>query len=174
MRAPLKASARSISGVEQSGVVVPPNNGTNNKAPVCFAQLKSRPVNDPTASKVNAVHTFWWVQGTNGRAIISAGPQSYQGGSSPYLEAWVVPGNSNGADNSGQHLVFNTGVSSDVCGQVDSMINSASQFPRRSFYYNPVWGPNSNTAAKYFGNTAGFQPSFPFNAYGSGAPLLVP
>ncbi|GEM_PF-4873455 len=106
MRAPLKASARSISGVEQSGVVVPPNNGTNNKAPVCFAQLKSRPVNDPTASKVNAVHRFWWVQGTNGRAIVSAGPQSYQGGSNPYLEAWVVPGNSNGADNSGQHLVL--------------------------------------------------------------------
>jgi hypothetical protein len=68
------------------------------------------------------------------------------------------------------NIVFSIpGVSSGVCGQVDSMINSAFQFPRRSIYYNPVWGPNSNTAAKYFGNAAGFQPNFPFNAYGSGA-----
>lgn len=95
------------------------------------------------ASKLDALHTFWWVQETNGRAILSAGPQSYRGGSNPYIEAWVVPGNSNATDNSGQHLVFNTGVSSDVCGQVDSMINSASQFPRRSIYYNPVWGPTA-------------------------------
>lgn len=66
------------------------------------------------------------------------------------------------------------GLSSGVCGQVDSMINAGHSFPNGSLMYDPVWGPNSNTAARYFGDVGGFNPSFPFNAYGANAPLLVP
>jgi len=36
----------------------------------CFAQLKDRPVNDPKAAKVNAVHTSWWVQDSTGTQYI--------------------------------------------------------------------------------------------------------
>jgi hypothetical protein len=65
-----------------------------------LAQLKYRPVEDPTAKKFSAVHTFWWVQGSDGggifKDIISAGPQTYQGSTTQYLEAWVVPESSNG------------------------------------------------------------------------------
>lgn len=66
------------------------------------------------------------------------------------------------------------GLSSGVCGQVDSMINAGHSFPNGSLMYDPVWGPNSNTAARYFGDVGGFNPSFPFNAYGANAALLVP
>ena len=54
------------------------------------------------------------------------------------------------------------------------MINAGQVFPNGSLTYDPVWGPNSNTVAKYFGDVGGFNPSFPFNAYGANAPFMVP
>jgi RHS repeat-associated protein len=160
--------------VTETGVgIKPPNSGTTNKAPVCFAQLKSRPVNDPTAAKFRAVHTFWWVQGSSGQRIISGGPNP-PSGSNQYLTVWVNPNLNQGPDTPSAHLVFNSGLSGGICGQVDSMINAGQSFPNGSLTYDPVWGPNSNTAARYFGDVGGFNPSFPFTAYGANAPLLVP
>lgn len=156
----------------RSNPVVPPKSGTNTSQ-VCFAQLKSRPVNDPNASKVRALHTFWWVQGSTGQRIISGGPLP-PSGSNQHLTVWVNPNLYQGPDTPNAHLVFNSGLSSGACGQVDSMINAGQSFPNGSLMYDPVWGPNSNTAARYFGNVGGFNPTFPFNAYGANAPLLLP
>jgi hypothetical protein len=54
------------------------------------------------------------------------------------------------------------------------MINAGNAFPNGRLVYDPIWGPNSNTAAAYFGNVGGFSPSFPFTAYGASQSLLVP
>jgi RHS repeat-associated protein len=151
--------------------------------PECFAQLKDRAVNDPTASKVNAVHSFWWVQGyINGQTvqfILSAGPQpgvNSSGQGVSYLDAWAVSGNANGLDNSGQHTDWSSGLSSSICDQVDSMIIAAQQFPQNTILYNPLaafsfGGPNSNSAAHYFGVAGGFNPTPAPTAYGWYSPL---
>ncbi len=152
----------------------PAKNGKSSaNSHTCFAQLKSRPVNDPRAQKALAVHTFWWVQGTNGQRIISGGP-SGPSGANQHLNIWVNPDLFQGPDTPNAHLVFSAGPSSSVCGQVDSMISGGNSFPNGSFVYDPIWGPNSNTAARYFGGVGGFNPTFPFTAYGANAPLLVP
>ncbi len=144
--------------------------------PQCFAQLKDRPVDDPTASKFRAVHTFWWVQAdVNGQAeqfIISAGPQQLAGSPKQYLDAWVVPGSANGADNSGDNTAWASGLSASLCDQVEAMLTAARGFPQNQIQYNPAGafgfgGPNSNSAAHYFGIAGGFTGiTPPLTAYG--------
>ncbi|MGH9667423.1 MAG: RHS repeat-associated core domain-containing protein, partial [Bryobacteraceae bacterium] len=141
----------------------------------CFAQLMYRPVNDPTASKFHAVHTFWWVQadigGQAAQFIISAGPAPGPKGTQ-HLNAYVTPGSDNGSgDNSRQDAAWSSGIGSWLCDQVDAMINAAKDFPANTIQYHPVGafgfgGPNSNSAAHYFGIAGGFNPKPPLTAYG--------
>ncbi len=135
-------------------------------------------MNDPTAAKVDAVHSFWWVQGDiEGQAlqfILSAGPQpgtNSAGQAVSYLNAWAVPGSANGSDNSTQHTDWSSGLSSSICDQVDRMIVAAQRFPQNTLIYNAFGafgfgGPNSNSAAHYFSVVGGFNATPALTAYG--------
>jgi hypothetical protein len=140
-------------------------------------------VNDSTAAKFNAVHTFWWVQGDiDGQAlqfIISAGPAPGPSGTQ-YLNASATSGNDNGSgDNSSQHLDWSSGLSRTICDQVDTLIGAAKSFRNDTIEYYTVGvlgfgGPNSNSAAHYFGVISGFNPSPPTTAYGWFSPIVFP
>ena len=149
--------------------------GGGGAGPECFAQLKDRPVKDSIASKFDAVHTFWRVQGDIAgvieQFILTAGPLIKPGSTIQYLDAWAIPGNSAGQDNSAQHLVWSSGLSGSLCASVDRMIIAAERFPQNQILYRPVsalgfGGPNSNSAAHYFAIAGGFDPTAPWNAYG--------
>ena len=73
----------------------PPPPPPTKKDPECFAQLKGRPVDDPAAAKVSALHTFWYVQNASGQQYIVSGGPSEDG---KRLEASVTPGRTNGTD----------------------------------------------------------------------------
>jgi RHS repeat-associated protein len=139
-------------------------------SPECFAQLKDRPVNDPAAAKFHAVHTFWWVQASDGsRDIISGGP------SGGYLDVWVVPGNVNGPDTANAATAWDSGLSSAICAAVSQMLAAASAFANGSITYSPYPGPNSNTAAHLLATAGGLQGvTPPLTAYGWNASLLSP
>jgi RHS repeat-associated protein len=151
--------------------------------PECFAQLKERPVNDPGAAAVNAVHTFWWVQGDiNGQAvqyILSAGPATGPRGIQ-YLDVWATQGSNNGSgDSSGSQTAWSSGLSSAICAQVDAMISAAKSFPNNTVQYHAVGflglgGPNSNSAAHLLGTLGGFNVPGPTFAYGWWSAIVFP
>ena len=135
--------------------------------PECFAQLKYRAVDDPWARLAGATHAFWWVQTRTGaHFIITAGPQRYEGSTTQYLEAWVVSGDSNGSDHSGQTLAWSSGLSSFICDAVERIIAAANSLPRGEISYDAARGPNSNSAARFFGQAAGFALSPPPGSFG--------
>jgi RHS repeat-associated protein len=145
--------------------------------PECFAQLKYRDVDDPRAKAVGATHSFWWVQDSTGaHSIISGGPQQYEQGGRQYLALWVTPGDysQTSNDNKDQKLWWSSGLSSTICDQVARMISAAKSFSNRSFTYDALFGPNSNSAAHYLAGVAGFNPSSPPGAFGWDFPILVP
>jgi len=153
----------------------PPPSDPKTPQPECFAQLKNRPVNDPKAKLVNAQHSFWWVQDSTGaNYIISGGPQAVKGSPDQYLDVWAVPGQSNGQDNASQHTQWSSGLSSTICDLVAKMLAAALGFPKDKIYYDPVLGPNSNSAAHYLAEAAGFNPAVPSNFYGWDTEILVP
>ena len=144
--------------------------------PECFAQLKNRDVDDPKAELFNAQHSFWWIQDSTGaNYIISAGPQPVPGSTTQqYLDVWPIPGQSNGKDNISAHTQWSSGLSIFNCDLVDRMLAAARAFPKDRIYYDAAFGPNSNSAAHYLANAAGFNPTVPFNFYGWNTEILVP
>jgi hypothetical protein len=150
----------------------------------CFAQLKDRPVNDPRAAKLKAVHTFWWVQdSTNRQYIISGGPTEANSSGTQYLNVSVTPGNDNhSGDSSNAHMHWTSGLSWINCYQVDAMVAAAEDWESRhnnTIVYQPrgalgIGGPNSNSAAHYFGVVSGFNPNPPRTAYGWWSPIVFP
>ena len=54
----------------------------------------------------------------------------------------------NGLDNSSQSTVWSA-RSSTLCAAVSAMLAAAFSFPTNGIYYDPLWGPNSNSAAHY-------------------------
>jgi hypothetical protein len=166
-------------------IIVPPQPKPAPKAePECFAQLKDRPVNDPNAAKFNAVHTFWWVQDSTGtQYIISGGPTKANSSGTQYLNISVSSGNDNGSgDSSRSHRHWSSGLSWINCDQVDAMVAAARDWQgshNNTIVYNPVGvlgvgGPNSNSAAHYFGVVSGFNPNPPRTAYGWWTPIVFP
>ena len=143
--------------------------------PECFAQLKYRSIDHP-AQYAGATHAFWWVQDSTGqRYIITAGPENYEGDSTTYLRTWVVPGDDAGrGNNSSQKVAWSSGLSSIFCDEVAKMLQVASSFPNRGLTYDPFWGPNSNSAAHYFGMAAGFDASAPPGSYGWDTGIIYP
>ena len=130
------------------------------KDPECFAQLKDRPVDDWRARRIGATHSFWWVQDSTGsQFIVSAGPQEYAPSTKKYLEAWIVPGSVNGQDNKGQTTRWDSGLSAINCAKVAHLLGAAAGFPRETVLYDPISGPNSNSAARYFGYSGVFDVS---------------
>jgi RHS repeat-associated protein len=124
--------------------------------PKCFAQLKYR------RAKFGENHSFWWVQDSNGdQWVISGGPTEVFGApGTGYLNVWVVPGSTGHypADNAGAAVAFDSGLSEQVCRQVDQMLQHARQWPNNQIYYG---SNNSNTVAHDIGNAGSFNPPQP-------------
>jgi len=138
----------------------------------CFAQLKYRDVDDPIAELAGATHAFWWVQTRTGaHYIISGGYQEYeeQGTKVRYLKAWAEPGDSNGKDDSGDAVAWNSGLSRALCDAIDQMIAAAKSYPSHTTPYNAPRGPNSNSMARYVGEAGGLSPTPPPLAHTAGA-----
>jgi RHS repeat-associated protein len=137
--------------------------------PQCFAQLKSRSVQDPRAQLVGATHSFWYVQDTLGNQyIVSAGP------SNGFLDVWPTDNLNAQPDNVSATTSWNSGLSSSNCNGADDLLTSADTWPQDTIPYSPALGPNSNSAANYFGQAGGFNPSAPSGSMGWNTPILFP
>jgi RHS repeat-associated protein len=126
--------------------------------PQCFAQLKTRPVDDPTAQTFGGTHSFWYIQTSTGQQyILSGGPT---GAGSGYLNVYTSTNVTSGVDNTSATTSWSSGLSSTICNQVDAMLSAAQNFPNNTIQYNPVTS-NSNTAAHYLGTQGNFYPPPP-------------
>jgi uncharacterized protein RhaS with RHS repeats len=147
---------------------------TNDCKPKCFAQLKYRPVDDWRAKLRHATHSFWYVQDSSGsQYTISAGPTNPNG--SGFLNVWVTDGTTGQlpGDKHTAKTAWDSGLSADNCDKVDKLVQAAWDFSNDEITYK--WnGPNSNSAAKYLGNAAGFSPASPPGSVGWNAPIPVP
>jgi RHS repeat-associated protein len=138
--------------------------------PKCFAQLKTRPVDDWRAKLVGATHSFWYVQGSSGtQYIISGGPWPINGHTD--LDVWVNQNLHSGVDNVSSTTSWNSGLSSNNCSGVDNLINTANNWPQNTIPYNPQNGPNSNSAAHNLGTAGGFSPPAPPGSIGWNTPI---
>ena len=137
--------------------------------PQCFAQLKTRGVNDTTAQLFGGTHSFWYVQDTLGNQYtVSGGPDALNNAS---LDVWINPNVNSGVDNVSATTSWNSGLSADNCNGSDNLMTAAGIWPQGTIPYSPYPGPNSNTVANYLGTQGGFSPPKPFGAYGWNAPL---
>jgi hypothetical protein len=132
---------------------------------------------------VNAVHTFWWVQDSTGtQDIISGGPTDPNASGTRYLNVSVTAGSNNDTDSSAAHTDWTSGLSWMNCDQVDAMVGAARDWHNThngTVVYSPIGalgigGPNSNSAAHYFGVISGFNPNPPTTAYGWWSPIVFP
>jgi RHS repeat-associated protein len=115
----------------------------------CFAQLKYRPTSE--YSEFN--HAFWWVQDKSGKQwIISGGTTDPMG--EGFLDVWVTAPRPHDPELKAL-VLFDSGLSPTVCQGVDDIILHALAWPKGTipYYYK---GPNSNSAARYFGEVGGF------------------
>jgi RHS repeat-associated protein len=152
--------------------VLPPKEGEPKK-PECFAQLKYRPVNDWRVGSF-ASHAFWWVQDRHGQSyIVSGGPERRLDQGPEYLHVWVQDKHA-GPDKPSATTAWASGLSSLLCNAIDVLLSSAVGFPKWTIQYRPILGPNSNSAARFLGNAAGFNVSSPPGAIGWDAEILVP
>lgn len=136
----------------------------------CFAQLKSRPVDDLRAKLIGATHSFWYVQDRTGaQSVVSGGPETVAG--VQYLRIWVSGEPRNGVDNVAAPTSWNSGLSCENCAGVDRLLGAAREFPLNQVGYD--WsGPNSNSAARHVGDAGGFRPPRPSGGVGWDAPAV--
>ena len=139
--------------------------------PQCFAQLKYREVNDKIAKTFRRNHAFWYVQGSDGKQYIISGGPNPPDGSNRMLNVWPPDSNINGVNNVSAGTSWNSGLSEANCSGVDAMKAAAVAWPQDTIAYNPVAGPNSDTAAHYLGTQAGFDPPAPPGMTGWNTPL---
>lgn len=132
------------------------------KKPKCFAQLKYRAVDDPTARHFDRNHAFWYVQASNGKQyIISAGPMPLSGANQMLDIFKPDPDIDTMVDNTSAGTSWNSGLSEANCDGVDAMIKAALAWPQNTIPYSAPFGPNSDTAAHYLGTQGGFNPPAP-------------
>ena len=153
------------------------------KKPECFAQLKTRSVDDKRAKFFGATHSFWYVQDSTGsQYTISAGPVD-DANKQQYLNVWVTEGTDGQLplDKHTAKTTFDSGVSPDNCAGVDKLVQAAWDWPNfpngfdDQIPYQPQGqkAPNSNSAANYLGQVGGFSPSKPSGAYGWGKAVPI-
>jgi RHS repeat-associated protein len=127
--------------------------------PVCFAQLKYRPV-EFTLTLAN--HSFWWLQDavTQQHSVMDGGPTVLFPPFGP-IETWDELGDVGHypEDNSGDKTWYASTLSNAWCSKVQTMIlvNIATEF--RHGNYVPT-GPNSNSFARWIGYNIGGFPVF--------------
>lgn len=140
--------------------------------PKCFAQLKYRPVDDWRAKLFGRTHAFWYVQGSAGiQYILSSGPLP-PNGPNQTLNVW--PPNTDihsGVDNVSAPVGWDSGLSPENCKGVDAMIAAAQGWPKNTIPYDPLEGPNSDTAAHSLGTSGGFNPPAPPGTTGWNTPI---
>jgi hypothetical protein len=108
---------------------------------------------------VDAQHSFWYVDGSNGQQeIISGGPSLPTGGG--YLDVFTGPGTVLGPNTAADATVWSTGDSSSVCSEVNALEAAASAFPNGTITYN-YSGPNSNSLAHYLAQAGGLNVTLP-------------
>ncbi|HEY9072634.1 MAG TPA: hypothetical protein VIN67_00755 [Desulfobaccales bacterium] len=100
-----------------------------------------------------------------------------------YLNVSVTAGNDNrSGDSSSAHMDWSSGLSWINCDQVDAMVAAGKDWQgnhNNTIVYHPagglgIGGPNSNSAAHYFGVISGFNPNPPTTAYGWWSPIVFP
>ena len=144
--------------------------------PVCFCDLKTRPAEYPLI-RAFATHSFWFVLDSTGTHHILDGnrdaPKGFRGLFTGYLDVYDTPGlvsTRTPADNSLVPTIW-LQASSSTCSGVDTMVAVADFYQSFQTYvkikYNPL-GPNSNTVARYLGNSGGFFPPPPPGSIGWG------
>jgi hypothetical protein len=141
---------------------------TSGKKPDCFAQLKTRDVDDWRAQLVGATHSFWYVQGSDGQQQVISGGPSTDGKN--HLDVWVH-GTNDGADNVHASTTWNSGLSPANCSGVDHMLSTAGSWNQTAITYNAQNGPNSNSVAHSLGTTGGFSPPAPHGSIGWDTPI---
>ena len=140
--------------------------------PQCFAQLKTRGVNDPTAQIFGGTHSFWYVQDTIGnQQIVSGGPAGQNG--NRFLDVWTNPDVNSAVDNVSATTSWNSGLSSGNCNGTEDLLTAADTWPQDTIPYLSL-GPNSNSVANYLGQAGGFSPSPPSGSFGWNIPILFP
>jgi RHS repeat-associated protein len=138
----------------------PPCTGPGCK-PTCFAQLKYRP------APAGKTHAFWFVQDRNSQWFVIDGGPAWPYPPFGYLVDWITPGivssqyAADNAETSGTW--FDSGVSCQVCSRVDQLESAAREWPPvpSGIWYRPVFGPNSNSFARYIGEQGDFHPTRP-------------
>ena len=141
-------------------------------APECFAQLKTRGVNDAKAQMFGATHSFWYLQDSLGnQQIVSGGPTGPNGDG--FLNVWPNPDINNAVDNVSATTSWNSGLSSGNCNGTEDLLTAADTWPQDTIPYSPL-GPNSNSVANYLGQAGGFSPSPPWGSYGWNTSVLFP
>jgi RHS repeat-associated protein len=137
----------------------------------CFAQLKYRTVDNMFARWVGATHSFWYVQGSDGKQhVLSGGPSVTK---PQLLKAWPSEDVRSRVDNVTASTWFDSGCAPGHCAGVDRMVEATGSFNQQfaGTLYDPRHGPNSNTVARYLGNIGNFEPSGPPGSeYGWGTP----
>lgn len=135
--------------------------------PRCFAQLKYRPVIVGGLPLGN--HAFWWIQNSAGtQYVTSGGPSGSCLPNCGYLVNWTVQGSTGHypEDNSSAATAWSSGLSSSVCGGVSNLFNFAATWPQATYQYQMGGAPNSNTYARWAGESAPFAATAPPNAPG--------
>ena len=134
--------------------------------PKCFCQLKYRPVDEEHARKVNATHSFWYIQDFTGtQRIISGFPSNLNGGSG-YLNDYLNPDLYGGVDNVHATTWYDTGLTNSACLGAELIEFTAIVWPENTITYHFLPGPNSNTFAQYIGALGQEFPASPPGAYG--------
>jgi len=102
----------------------------------------------------NNFHAYWWVKDDKGSVTFSGEPQN-QSGTGPYghliIESGVDPANGHTGP-TGDY-----GCSSDLCDNDRRLRRAVDYFPSY-LMYAPVTGPNSNSVARYLGDSGQFSP----------------
>ena len=111
-----------------------------------------------------ATHAFWDLDNGDGEYLVSAGPG---GKDQKFLDTWATKADDPHAKSemSKSKVAWESGKSASACAAVDKILAAQAAWPNDKITYS--WkGPNSNSAAKYFGNVGEFSLPKPPGAVG--------
>jgi RHS repeat-associated protein len=154
------ASDNPVTLEDQDGLS--PSSGSGSCKP-CDAKLRYRGVDSLYLKFLKISHSFWDVDDGNGtRKSVSGVP----------VGGYVNEATNYPTDGPGGAIWFDSGSSPTNCSGVDNLLRAANNWPQNQIPYDYLFGPNSNSAARYFGDVAGFYPTTPPGAWGWWYPVL--
>ena len=125
--------------------------------PECYANLRYRPSALPKWLREDGTHSFWEVKDLAQHPLVIAGVRESRKGKA-YLDVHVDNPNhpSNPQDVLTAPAWFTSPKSLDVCFNVENMLATAYVYPNYKVPYpfiNAAIGPNSNSVARYIGDS---------------------